>query len=64
MEFMKQLIALNNKIELDKLVKEIYPIDSEDEEEEIEFTKEVRDKFCNQYNKQNNRQFKLIRVNY
>lgn len=64
MEFMKQLIELNNQIELNKLAKEIYISDSDDEEEEIKFTKEVRDKFCKQYSKKNNRQFKLIRINY
>ena len=63
MEFMKQLMELNNKIELEKLVKEIYPIDSDDDEEEIEFTKEVREKFCKQFNKRNNRQFKLTKIN-
>lgn len=64
MEFMKQLIELNNKLELERLSKEIFPNDSDDEEEEIEFTREVREKFCEQFNKKNNRQFKLIRVNY
>lgn len=64
MEFMKQLIELNNRIELERLSREIFPNDSDDEEEEIEFTKEVREKFCKQFNKKNNRQFKLIRINY
>ena len=63
MEFMKQLIELNNKLELERLSKEIFPNDSDDEEEEIEFTNEVREKFCKQFDKKNNRQFKLIRLN-
>ena len=64
MEFMKQLVELNNKLELERLSKEIFPNDSDDEEEEIEFTNEVKKNFCKQFNKKNNRQFKLIRVNH
>ena len=63
MDFLKQLIELNNKIELEKKAKELYQSDSEDEEEEILFTNSVRENFCEQYDKRNNRQFKLIRIN-
>ena len=61
---MKQLIELNNQIELNNWSKEIYQSDSDDDDEDIQFTKEVRDTFCKQYDKKNNRQFKLIRMNY
>ena len=63
MDFIKQLIELNNKIELEKIAKELYQSDSEDEEEEVLFTNGVRENFCKQYDKRNNRQFKLIRIN-
>ena len=55
-----QFNTISQKDPLQKLPK----FESVDEEEEIEFTREVREKFCKQFNKKNNRQFKLIRVNY
>ena len=62
MEFFKELVELNNKIELNKLAREIYPIDSDDDDEEIQFTEDIRERFCKQYDKSNNRQFKLIKA--
>ena len=59
MDLFKQLVELNNKIELEKLALEYYTFDSDDEEEEIEFTKEIRDRFIRKYDKRNNRQFKI-----
>jgi len=59
MDLFKQLIELNNKIELKILALNYYTIDSEDEDEEIEFTKETREKFIKNYDKTNNRQFKI-----
>lgn len=59
MDLFKKLVELNNKIELEKLALEYYSIDSDDEEEEIEFTKEIREKFIQKYDKKNNRQFKI-----
>ena len=59
MDLFKRLIELNNKIELERLANEYYTIDSDDEEEEIEFIKETRDKFIQKYDKRNNRQFKI-----
>ena len=59
MNLFKWLIELNNKIELEKLSLEYYTIDSGDEEEDIEFTKEIREKFIQKYDKRNNRQFKI-----
>ena len=41
---------------------EYYTIDSDDEEEEIEFIKETRDKFIQKYDKRNNRQFKIKKI--
>jgi hypothetical protein len=59
MDLFKQLVELNNKIELEKIASEYYSIDSGEEEEEIEFTKEIRMKFIQKYDKRNNRQFKI-----
>ena len=61
MDLFKQLVELNNSIELDKLSETTYTIDSEDEDEDIEFIQSLRKKFINDYLKINNRQFKLIR---
>lgn len=59
MDLFKTLIELNNKIELEKIATEKYNYDSDDDEEEKEFIKETRKKFVNNYNKRNNRQFKI-----
>ena len=61
MDLLKQLGELNNSIELHKFSETIYTIDSDDEEEDIEFIQSLRDKFVNDYLKVNNRQFKLVR---
>ena len=61
MDLLKQLVELNNSIELHKFSETIYTIDSDDEEEDIEFIQSLRDKFVNDYLKVNNRQFKLVR---
>ena len=59
MDLFKQLVKLNNKIELERLANKYYTIDSDEEEEEIEFIKETREKFIQRYDKNNNRQFKI-----
>ena len=59
MDLFKTLIELNNKIELEKIAVEKYNYDSDDDEEEKEFINETRTKFINNYNKRNNRQFKI-----
>lgn len=60
MDLFKELVELNNKIELEKLANEYYTIDSEEEEEEeIEFINETKTKFIQKYDKKNNRQFKI-----
>lgn len=59
MDLFKTLIELNNKIELEKIAVEKYKYDSDDDDEEKEFIKETRKKFVNNYNKRNNRQFKI-----
>ena len=61
MDLLKQLVELNNSIELHKFSETIYTIDSDDEEEDIEFIQSLREKFVNDYLKVNNRQFKLVR---
>tara|TARA_Y100000389_G_scaffold179823_1_gene194225 strand:- start:668 stop:919 length:252 start_codon:yes stop_codon:yes gene_type:complete len=59
MDLFKTIIELNNKIELEKIATEKYNYDSDDDDEEIKFVLEVREKFVNKYNKRNNRQFKI-----
>lgn len=62
MDLIKNLIELNNQIELKKLSKRIYTLESdEEEEEEICFVKELRRQFISEYLKINNRQFKMIK---
>jgi|UniRef100_A0A6C0BSI1 hypothetical protein len=59
MDFFKELIELNNKIELTKLSLEYLEIDSDDDEEDIEFIQKQREIFINDYNKNNFKLFKL-----
>lgn len=59
MDLFKTLIELNNRIELEKIAGKKYNYDSDDDEEEKEFIKDTRKKFVNNYNKRNNRQFKI-----
>ena len=59
MDLFKTLIELNNQIELEKIASIKYNYDSDDDEEEKEFIKETRKKFVDNYNKRNNRQFKI-----
>jgi hypothetical protein len=59
MDLFKTLIELNNRIELEKLASEKYNYDSDDDEEEKDFVEETRKKFIREYNKRNNRQFKI-----
>ena len=56
MDFFKELVELNNKIELIKISEKYYEIDSDDDEEEII---EIRNNIINTYNKSNYRIFKL-----
>ena len=64
MDLIKELMELNNTITLEKIAEEKYTIDSDDEEEDIEYIKECRKKFINRYNKVNNRQFTKTRYYY
>tara|TARA_B100001093_G_C26086716_1_gene701003 strand:+ start:275 stop:475 length:201 start_codon:yes stop_codon:yes gene_type:complete len=61
MDFFKELIRLNNEIELKKISIHKYTIDSDEEEDDIILIKGLRDTFIQEYNKVNNRQFELKR---
>ena len=63
MEFFKELVELNNKIELTKLAEKYYEIDSDDDEDEIIEIKIIRNNLINDYNKNNFRIFKLKKNN-
>jgi len=64
MDLIKELMEINNKLTLEKLSKTKYTIDEDDDEEEVEYTKECREKFIDKYNKVNNRQFTKTRYYY
>ena len=59
MDFFKELVELNNKIELKTLTEKYYEIDSEDDEDEIIEIKTIRTNLVNKYDKNNFRLFKL-----
>ena len=59
MDLFKQLVELNNRIELEKLSKNKYESESDDDEEEKDFIETTRETFISKYDKRNNRQFKL-----
>jgi hypothetical protein len=59
MDFFKELVELNNKIELKKLTVNYYEIDSEDDEEDIEEINKMRNNIIENYNKPNYKIFKL-----
>ena len=48
-------------IELKKIAEVKYKYDSDEDEEEKQFVYELRKNFINNFNKKNNRQFKLIK---
>ena len=62
MDFLIELIEFNNQIELKKLAKERYQIDSDDEEDEIKYIRNLRKDLISRYNKVNNRQLKLVKT--
>ena len=62
MDFLIELIEFNNQIELKKLAKERYQIDSDDEEDEIKYIRNLRKDLISRYNKINNRQLKLVKA--
>ena len=59
MDFFKELVELNNKIELTKLAEKYYEIDSDDDEDEIKEINIIRNNLIMNYNKNNFRIFKL-----
>ena len=61
MDLIKELMELNNEITLSKLAEEKYTIDSDDDDEDIKYIHECRQKFIHQYHKVNNRQFMKTR---
>ena len=59
MDFFKELVELNNIIELTKFAEKYYEIDSDDDEEEIIEIQKYRDDIVQNYNKNNYRIFEL-----
>ena len=55
----KELVELNNQIELQKFAEKYYEIDFDDDEEEITEINKIRNNLINDYNKENFRLFKL-----
>jgi hypothetical protein len=58
MDLIKELMELNNELTLSKISSQKYTIDSDDDDEDIKYIHECRQKFIHQYHKVNNRQFK------
>ena len=59
MDFFKELVELNNLIELKKLAEKYYEIDSDDEEDELIEINNIRNSLVEKFNKNNFRIFKL-----
>lgn len=60
MDFFKELVELNNKIELTKLAEKYYEIDSDDDDEdELIEINNIRNSLVEKFNKNNFRIFKL-----
>ena len=59
MDFFKELVELNNQVELMKLTSDYYEIDSDDDDEDIEEITKMRKNITENYNKSNYRIFKL-----
>ena len=59
MDFFKELVEINNNIEIKKLSEKYYEIDSDDDEEEITEIEKIRNDLIKKYNKKNFRIFKL-----
>jgi len=59
MDFFKELVKLNNQVELIKLTNDYYEIDSDDDDEDIEEINKMRKNIEENYNKSNYRIFKL-----
>ena len=52
MDFFKELVELNNKIELTKFAEKYYEIDSDDDEDEIIEISIIRNNFIENFNKE------------
>jgi len=59
MDLFKELIRLNNRIEIQRVSENKYEIDSEDDDEDIEYIRGLREDLMKDYDKVNHRQFKL-----
>ena len=57
-------MELNNKLTLENLSKTKFTIDEDDDEEEVKYANECRERFIDKYNKVNNRQFTKTRYYY
>lgn len=61
MDFFKALLELNTQIEIKKLADKYYEIDSDDDEEDIEYITTEKNNLIINYNKKNSRLFKLTK---
>lgn len=61
MDFIKQLMEINNINTLEKISHKKFIIENDDSEQDIIIIENERQKFINQYNKRNNRQFIKIK---
>ena len=59
MDLFKELIRLNNRIEIQKVSEKKFEIDSDDDDDDIKYIRELREDLMKDYDKVNNRQFKI-----
>lgn len=59
MDILNRLFEMNDKLFLEKLSDSVYKIETDDEEDEIEYVIDCRKNFVSKLNKINNRQFRL-----
>lgn len=64
MDILNKLFAINDKHVLLLIANNLYEIDSDDDDEDIEYINEKKSEFIKNYNKINNRQFKLNNKRY
>ena len=64
MDILNKLFEINDTHILSNISNNLYEIDSDDDDEDIEYINIKRNEFIEKYNKINNRQFKLNNKRY
>lgn len=64
MDILNKLFEINDNNILDNISNNLYEIDSDDDDDDIEYINSKRQDFIDNFNKINNRQFKLNNKRY